>query len=93
MYYLLPFGIFVQICGWGMNIWVSLLMEGGKIKSQTQYIEGVINVMDMTRMTQKMEHNMFKCKWPNQIKWFCVYLMFLSPLVNLTIYPIYLGPP
>jgi hypothetical protein len=32
MYYLLPFGIFVQICGWGMNIWVSLLMEGGKIK-------------------------------------------------------------
>jgi len=53
MYYLLPFGIFVQICGWGMNIWVSLLMEGGKIKTQTQYIEGVLNVMDMTRMTKK----------------------------------------
>jgi hypothetical protein len=47
MYYLLPFGIFVQICGWGMNIWVSLLMDGrGKNKAKHN-----INVMDMTRMT------------------------------------------
>jgi hypothetical protein len=51
---LLPFGIFVQICGWGMNIWVFLLMDGGGAKKcQTQYIEGAINVMDMTSMTKK----------------------------------------
>ncbi len=34
---------------------MGITINGGGKNSQTQYIEGAINIMDMTRMTKKNE--------------------------------------
>ncbi len=54
----------ITINGWGKNK-----------KPNTIYLRGY-KCYGHDKDDKKMAHNMFKCKWPNQIKWFCVYLMF-----------------